>query len=241
MTEDGTQYNNTDAAFREDQHPEQLKDIWMPHSVDIEPLARADYIRAVSLFFGQGATGQTVFGQIAAAYNQHQANMGGIPKPSKRRIGWIRYDFSINRWTLRNSKFTSAIIQDAGNDFSTLLWDFFPAVTNTVGVFLPIGGIPFPLCGTTSDNSILTTDEIRTLILNSQVLIDQTEYPSTVRNKMAYLRQTAGFDAVEPIPVLDNSNIYSLDLTTNTGGSSGNVRRSKRKKWGRFYVYQTLV
>lgn len=114
-------------------------------------------------------------------------------------------------------------------------------MTNTVGAFLPIGGIPFPLCGTVGDNTMLTTDEIRTLILNSQVLIDQTEYPSTVLSPMAYIRQTAGFSAVEPIPVLDNAKVFSLDLTINTGGSSGNVGRSKRKKWGCFNVYQTLV
>lgn len=89
----------------------------MPHSVDIEPLARADYIRAVSLFFNQGVVGQTVFDEIAAAYNRHRDNMKEIPQLSKRRIGWIKYDFNAQYWTLRNSKFTTAIIQDAGNNF----------------------------------------------------------------------------------------------------------------------------
>ncbi|KAI9238666.1 MAG: hypothetical protein BYD32DRAFT_413111 [Podila humilis] len=203
MTADETQYSLVNATFREDQHPEQPKDIWMPHSVDIHPLARADYVRAVSLFFNQGAAGQTVYDQIAAAYNQHRDNMEGIPGPSKRRIGWIRYDFSTSHWTLRNSNFTRALIEDAG-------------------------GQPFPLCGTAEDNSMLTTDEVRTLILNSQVLIDQTEYPSTV-SPMPHIRQTAFSGFVGPIPVLDNRNVYSLDFSRNFGGSNDyNYRMAAR-------------
>jgi hypothetical protein len=116
MLDDGSQYIQVDAAFRTIQNIAQSKDIWMPHSVDIEPLYRADYIRAVSLFFNQGQAGQEVFGKIKAAYDTHKFNMLGVPQNFKRRIGWIKYDFGTQHWTLRNSKFTTAIIKDAGKE-----------------------------------------------------------------------------------------------------------------------------
>ncbi|KAG0319966.1 hypothetical protein BG000_003742 [Podila horticola] len=169
MLDDGTQYTQIDAAFRTIQNPAQPKDIWMPHSVDIEPLYRADYIRAVSLFFNQGQVGQDIFGQIKAAYENHRSNMAGVPQDYKRRIGWIKYDFGAQHWTLRNSKFTTSIIRDAG-------------------------GIPFPLSGDSlQDNLPLTTDEVKLVILNSNVLIDQTEYPPN-QNGMTLIRQKGGFD-----------------------------------------------
>lgn len=114
MLDDGSQYGSVEAAFRMYQNIAQPKDIWMPHTVDIEPLDRADYTRAVSLFFNQGQLGEGVYDKIKLAYGTHRLNMAAIPQDFKRRIGWIKYDFSLEHWTLRNSKFTRAIIKDAG-------------------------------------------------------------------------------------------------------------------------------
>ncbi|KAG0012618.1 hypothetical protein BGZ81_001468 [Podila clonocystis] len=195
MLVDGTQYAQVDGAFRTEQNTAQPKDIWMPHTVDIEPLYRADYIRAVSLFFDQGQEGQKVYDQIKKAYGTHALNMINVPQAFKRRIGWIRYDFDAEHWLLRNSKFTTAIIKDAG-------------------------GIPFPLSGDSfQDNLQLTTPEVKLVILNSNVLIDQTEYPSGW-DKMKHLRKSAGFADAEDIPVLINSMVFSLDYTRNDAGSS---------------------
>ncbi|KAG0029305.1 hypothetical protein BGZ82_008027 [Podila clonocystis] len=195
MLDDGTQYAQVDAAFRMQQNAAQLKDIWMPHTVDIEPLYRADYIRAVSLFFNQGQEGQKVYDQIKKAYETHALNMVAVPKAFKRRIGWITYDLNAKHWLLRNSKFTKTIIKDAG-------------------------GISFPLNGDSIQDFLqLTEPEVKLVILNSNVLIDQTEYPSGW-DRMKHIRKSAGFSDVEDIPVLSNSMIFSLDYTRNDAGSS---------------------
>ncbi|KAG0100853.1 hypothetical protein BGZ93_000040 [Podila epicladia] len=194
MLGDWSQYALVDAAFRMNQGPAQLKDIWMPHNEDMEPLARADYIRAVSLFFNQGQRGEEVYNKIKSAYETHKNNMAAVPQNFKRRIGWIKYDFDLGRWTLRNSNFTRAIIRDAG-------------------------GISFPLSGDSfQDNLLLTEPEVKLIILNSNVLIDETKYPSHL-DGMTNIRKNAGFAAAEEIPVLVNSQVYSLDYTRNEIGS----------------------
>ncbi|KAG0356627.1 hypothetical protein BG005_004454 [Podila minutissima] len=169
MLDDGSQYGSVEAAFRMYQNIAQPKDIWMPHTVDIEPLDRADYTRAVSLFFNQGQLGEGVYDKIKLAYGTHRLNMAAIPQDFKRRIGWIKYDFSLEHWTLRNSKFTRAIIKDAG-------------------------GIPFPLSGDSIQDYLqLTKPEVKLIILNSNVLIDETEYPSG-QDGMTHIRKSADYN-----------------------------------------------
>lgn len=66
----------------------------------------------------------------------------------------------------------------------------------------------------------LTEAEVKLVILNSNVLIDETVYPPD-QNGMTLIRQKGGFGAAEEIPVLVNSKVFSLDYTRNEVGSWG--------------------
>ncbi|KAG0328865.1 hypothetical protein BG004_002453, partial [Podila humilis] len=198
------QYESISAAFRYVQDPGQKKDIWMPHTIDIEPLARLENLKAVSLFFNAGLKGEEVYNQIKSAYETHKNNMAGIPQANKKRIAWVRYNLELKRWQLRNSRLTRAIIQDAG-------------------------GIPFPLSGNVeADDIFITAPNMKILVLNAHVLIDQTEYPSGT-NRLKSFRETSGFTETEAIPILANWKYFSLDYTTSaTGSNDYNYRGAAR-------------
>ncbi|KAG0368963.1 hypothetical protein BC939DRAFT_493636 [Gamsiella multidivaricata] len=202
---DPNQYNALNGSFRENQHTAQKKDIWIPSSNSVDPLLRSEYITAVSLFFNDGQNGELVYSRIKAAYTTLQADMARIPAANKKRIGWVYYDFSFQTWRLRN------------NDFSK-------------GIITAAGGIPFPLSGDVQDDATISADEIKTLLLNSQFVIDETNFTGQAAVTTIDLwRNLAGFQSAADLPVLMNKFVYSLDNTISVSGTSdANYRLASR-------------
>ncbi|KAK3838810.1 MAG: hypothetical protein J3R72DRAFT_182322 [Linnemannia gamsii] len=198
------QYTNIDVGFRINAHPAQTKDVWIPMSVEVSPLLRVEYIMAVSLFFDKGQSALVTYEMIKGTYNNLSIDMKNIPDNKKKRIGWVRYDFSRKSWTLRNSAFTRGIITDAG-------------------------GIPFPLNGDgVNDNASISPSDFKILVSNADILIDQTEFTKDMLSNttsIAYWRQLAGFTGVDNPRVLDNKHVYTLDATVNTVGISDYLYR----------------
>ncbi|KAG0297219.1 hypothetical protein BGZ96_007277 [Linnemannia gamsii] len=190
------QYNTVDVGFREDISISQLKDVWMPMSIEVEPLLRVEYIKAVSLFFGYGARALTTYNEIIETYNLIKVDMQGVPEANRRRIGWVKYDFSRNSWQLRNTAFTRGIIRDAA-------------------------GIPFPLNGdkVTTDIDISPSD-FKILVSNADIIIDQTEFDGRGDYRTVYSRwlALAGFTEAAKPRVLENRQVYSIDNTVNKDG-----------------------
>ncbi|KAF9919644.1 hypothetical protein FBU30_010714 [Linnemannia zychae] len=192
-------YNNIDVGFRVNQHIGQVKDVWIPMSVDVKPLLRVDYITAVSLFFNNGIYGQTTAANIKGAYSTVKGDMAVIPQANKKRIGWVKYDFQRKTWTLRNSEFTRGIIIDAG-------------------------GVPFPLNGdSVSDNAGISPNDFKILVQNADVIIDQTEFNNDKGGYTSFYEYwcaLAGFPGAQKPPVLDLKKLFTLDNTMNLVGDS---------------------
>ncbi|KAF9897427.1 hypothetical protein BX616_005624, partial [Lobosporangium transversale] len=118
---DFSQYESLNATFRENMHPGQKKDIWVPTTrTEADPLLRVEYIIAISLFFNNGQHGETIYNNIRNAYTTLKNDMARIPLANRKRIAWVRYDFSTSTWRLRNSAFVKKIIE-AADDIKTLL------------------------------------------------------------------------------------------------------------------------
>ncbi|KAK3811595.1 MAG: hypothetical protein JOS17DRAFT_763064 [Linnemannia elongata] len=200
-----TMFNQFDAVsvgFRENKDISQPKDVWVPMSVEVEPLLRVQYIKAVSLFFNSGFQSSITYDTIIGTYNNLKLDMSRIPQGNKKRIGWVKYDFTQNSWTLRNTNFTRGIIRDAG-------------------------GIPFPLTVNGDDLSInpnISPNDFKILMKNADVIIDQTEFPDgkgTYSSVFTRWRALAGFPGVDDTPrVLDKRMVFSLDNTINKNGIS---------------------
>ncbi|KAK3817215.1 MAG: hypothetical protein J3Q66DRAFT_182241 [Benniella sp.] len=175
------------------------KDIWIPGVTNVDPLMRIEYITAVSLFFNDGKKGEVVYDQIKAAYQILERNMNQIPPANKKRIGWVYYDFRMNTWRLRNNDFTKAIIKAAG-------------------------GIPFPLVGELSDDASITPRDIKILLRNSHVVIDETNFAGSVDKGATVIqkwRELAGFASSSELPVLNDKAVYSIDrIMGKTGATS---------------------
>ncbi|KAF9345032.1 hypothetical protein BGX26_003617 [Mortierella sp. AD094] len=206
-------FNNTDTewamvfgGFLQAMNTAQPKSVWIPASVEVDPLLRIEYITAVSMFYNNGYNGQLLYNNIKTAYTNLQQDMNQIPEAYKNRIAWVYYDFNLNTWKLRNSNFTKGIIAAAG-------------------------GISFPLVGVVPDYATLSSDDIKTILLNSQIVIDQTDFtgqPTTAKTIDAW-RVRAGFENSIDLPVLANKKVYTLDGTTNSNGVSDyNYRLASR-------------
>ncbi|KAF9909562.1 hypothetical protein EC991_008387 [Linnemannia zychae] len=109
------QYDMVDVGFRIYEHPSQVKDVWVPMSVEVAPLLRVEYIKAIALFFNNGNQGEETYNKIKTSYEKVRIDMENIPGKNKKRIAWVKYDFSRASWTLRNSAFTRGLITDADN------------------------------------------------------------------------------------------------------------------------------
>lgn len=122
------QYQEVNVGFRENQDLAQVKGVWIPMSVEVAPLMRVEYIKAVSLFFNNGAQAMDTYNKIIATYNTLRTDMLNIPKSNRRRIGWVKYDFGRGSWILDNTAFTRGIIIDAGRSdcFHTHGYCFYP-------------------------------------------------------------------------------------------------------------------
>ncbi|KAF9115895.1 hypothetical protein BGW39_002888 [Mortierella sp. 14UC] len=107
------QYNGIDVGFRIKEDRSQAKDVWVPMSVEVVPLLRVEYIKAISLFFNNGNQATLTYEKIKRTYDNLSMDMRRIPKDKKKRIGWVKYDFTRGSWTLQNSAFTKGIITDA--------------------------------------------------------------------------------------------------------------------------------
>ncbi|KAI8606303.1 hypothetical protein EDD21DRAFT_349230 [Dissophora ornata] len=191
-----TQYDTLDGGFAQYIDAAQPKDIWIPTSVDVDPLLRIEYIAAVSLFFNDGQNGELMYTRINAAYTGLRTDMAQIPVANRKRIGWVYYDFATSVWRIRSSQFTKGIIAAAG-------------------------GIAFPLSGEVQDNASLSADEIKTLLQNSQIVIDQTNFSGqTYVTTVQLWRELAGFASSQDLLVLAQKKVYTLDNTVNTEGSS---------------------
>ncbi|KAG0081749.1 hypothetical protein BGZ90_005111 [Linnemannia elongata] len=195
-----TQYAAVDVGFRELKTAEP-KDVWVPMSVEVAPLLRVEYIKAVSLFFNTGTQASITYDKIIGSYNNLKNNMNNIPEANKMRIGWVRYSFVQNSWTLRNTAFIRGIIKDAG-------------------------GKPFPLVGDElpGDNPTISPSDFKVLLLNADVIIDQTEFPGGKLNYTSEFerwRALAGLTGINFIPrVIDRRKVYSLDNTADNVGIS---------------------
>ncbi|KAF9940871.1 hypothetical protein BGZ67_006533 [Mortierella alpina] len=190
-----TQYESITVAFRPYQHIAQPKDVWIPMSDDVDPLLKIEYIRVVSLFFGQAMKGQAVFNDIRNSYNVMANDMKGIPAANRKRIAWIKYDFSRKSWAIRNNPFTKGIITAAG-------------------------GITFPLKGDIPDNQAISTEDIKTMILNSQLVIDETDLTGQSQSPSALWRSLTGFGPSDSVPVFDQKQVFALTKTLNEQGVS---------------------
>ncbi|KAF9184143.1 hypothetical protein BGZ51_003540 [Haplosporangium sp. Z 767] len=190
------QYAQLNATFRPIQHQGQPKDVWVPMWDGSKPLFGIEYIKAVSMFFGNGQEGESVYKRIKDSYLVLQDDMSRIPKENKKRIAWVMYDFSTQYWRLRNNPFTRNIITDAG-------------------------GIPFPLSGDAGDQPSLTAEEIKIVIRNAQIVIDETDFSGQGNtNPYTQWRRLVGFADSERVPVFDQWKVYSLDNTFNPDGIS---------------------
>ncbi|ORZ06307.1 hypothetical protein BCR41DRAFT_389235 [Lobosporangium transversale] len=200
---DFSQYESLNATFRENMHPGQKKDIWVPTTrTEADPLLRVEYIIAISLFFNNGQHGETIYNNIRNAYTTLKNDMARIPLANRKRIAWVRYDFSTSTWRLRNSAFVKKIIEAAG-------------------------GVSFPLHADGLDDASVSADDIKTLLVNAQIIIDETDFT----NRMTYngkvyssavelWRTLAGFLVSDMLPALSKNKVYSLDKTANAKGIS---------------------
>ncbi|KAF8947942.1 hypothetical protein BGZ47_007210 [Haplosporangium gracile] len=193
------QYESVDVGFRENENISQVKDVWVPMSVEVEPLLRVEYIKAVSLFLNTGTAASVTYDTIIGTYNTLKLDMQRIPVANKRRIGWVKYDFVRGSWTLRNTNFTRGIITDAG-------------------------GIPFPLGGdSVGSNPDISPSDFKILLTNADIIIDQTEFTDgrgTYASVFSRWRALAGFTGTDDPPVLDQKFVFSLDNTVNQAGIS---------------------
>ncbi|KAF9280514.1 hypothetical protein BGZ68_007183 [Mortierella alpina] len=187
-----SQYDSIDVGFAPLQNTAQTKDVWIPMADYVDPLLKIEYIRLVSLFFNQHQKGQEVSDAIRNSYNVMAADMSNIPAANKKRIAWIKYDFNRASWVIRSNPFTKAIITNAG-------------------------GIPFPLKGEVNDDQSVSVEDIKTLFLNAQLVIDETDFPKTP----VTWRSLTGFAPTDKVPVFDQKQVYSLTKTTNAEGVSG--------------------
>ncbi|KAF8985195.1 hypothetical protein BGZ46_005558 [Entomortierella lignicola] len=194
------------AGFLANMATSQPKAIWIPASVEVDPLYRIEYITAVSLFYNDGVHGQDVYNQIKSAYTNLQADMAQIPSANRNRIGWVYYNFALSTWKLKNDNFTTGLITAAG-------------------------GQPFPLSGETSvglDLS-LSSEDIKTLLLNAQFVIDQTDFTGQPSSGVQAWMNLAGFNSVNDLPVLENRRVYTLNNVVNAiGVSDYNFRFASR-------------
>ncbi|KAF9142841.1 hypothetical protein BGX30_002031 [Mortierella sp. GBA39] len=195
------QYDSVNVGFRENEDLGQIKDVWVPMSVEVAPLLRVQYINAVSLFFNTGSQATITYNTIIGTYSQLKLDMSRIPQANKMRIGWVKYDFVRKSWTLLNTDFTRGIITDAG-------------------------GKPFPLVGDgVSSNPDISPVDFKILMTNADVIIDETDFSPDGKGNytsvFARWRALAGFTGTDFIPrVLDLKKVYSLDNTINLVGIS---------------------
>ncbi|GJJ70638.1 hypothetical protein EMPS_02988 [Entomortierella parvispora] len=189
-----TQFNNISAAFLMTTQPAENKAVYVPESLEVDPLQRVEYIKAISLFYDLGAEGQSVYNKIRNNYGTLQNAVASIPADQQKRIGWVEYDFSVSAWRIRNSVFTRAIIKDAG-------------------------GISFPLRGDgVADRSILDITDLQTMIRNSWVVIDQTNFNGQNANQGDFnLWRTLAGVTMDELP---GKRVYSLSGTSNAQGVS---------------------
>ncbi|KAG0212413.1 hypothetical protein BGX28_006382 [Mortierella sp. GBA30] len=196
---DFNQYETIDVGFNPyNQGP--TKDVWIPASIEVDPLLRIEYIRVVSLFFNQGSKGEQQYQTIKNSYNTMASDMDRIPAANKKRIAWVKYDFTTKVWRLRNSQFVRGIITAAG-------------------------GVPFPLNGDVGDDTSISADDIKTIVLNAQIIIDQTDFTgqSTSTSQFALWRTLAGFTVNAPSFVYK---LYTLNKAINMQGISDYLYRS---------------
>ncbi|KAI8349486.1 hypothetical protein B0O80DRAFT_459655 [Mortierella sp. GBAus27b] len=200
LADDFSQYttNNIDAGFRQINTYEP-KDIFIPTENDVDPLERIEFITAISLFFNDGVKGEQVYNAIKTAYSTLQRNMDQIPKENRQRIAWLYYDPTFSTWILRNNRFTRAMIAAAG-------------------------GISFPLAGEVqSDFNHLTLDQAQTILRNSQIVIDETNYALAGKENVSPIetwRTLAGFASASDLKVLMDKKVFSLDNSVSVNGTS---------------------
>jgi len=104
-----------EAGFLMTSTPSDSKAVYVPESLEVQPLDRVEYIQALSLFYGIGELGQSQYTEISKNYGLLKDAVANIPLDQQKRIGWVEYDFSVGWWRIRSSNFTKAIIKDAGN------------------------------------------------------------------------------------------------------------------------------
>ncbi|CAO3572965.1 unnamed protein product [Mortierella alpina] len=195
-----TQYDSINVGFRPNQHVAQRKDVWIPMSDDVHPLLKIEYIRVVSLFFGQARKGQDIYNQVRDSYHVMADDMNRIPAANKKRIAWIKYDFNRKSWVLRSNPFTQGIITAAG-------------------------GIPFPLKGDIPDDQAVSVEDIKTMLLNAQLVIDETDFTGQSQSPSALWVSLTGFGSTEKVPVLDQKQVFGLTKTLNEQGVSDYLYR----------------
>ncbi|KAF9086115.1 hypothetical protein BGX27_003272 [Mortierella sp. AM989] len=189
------QWNTVNAGILENMYSARSKAIWIPASIEVDPLLRIEYITVVSMFYNDGEHGQLLYNEIKSAYTNLKADMAQIPPENKKRIAWVKYDFTLGTWKLRNSAFTRGIIEAAG------------------GISFPLNGDGVP------DDYSISSDEIKTLLLNAQIVIDQTNFTGQDGSVQQW-RTLAGFSSSQELPVLASWNVYTLDNTVNENGDS---------------------
>ncbi|KAF9364370.1 hypothetical protein BGX34_001743 [Mortierella sp. NVP85] len=201
LTDEFNQVNMLDGGFRQNILAEP-KFIWIPSFTNVDPLLRIEFITAVSLFFNDGPKGENMYLQIKAAYTELARNMEQIPPANRKRIAWVYYDFERSTWKLRNNDFTKAIIKAAG-------------------------GIPFPLVGESTDDVSISPRDIKILLRNSQVVIDETVFGQLEAGKspIQKWRELAGFNSASELPVLNEKAVYSIDNTMGKTGVSDDKYR----------------
>lgn len=70
----------------------------------------------------------------------------------------------------------------------------------------------------------MSAQEIKTLLRNSQIVIDETNFGKDIVSPIGEWRKLAGVDTAEEEPeVLKSKKVYSTDNTMNMQGISGNV------------------
>lgn len=90
-----------------------------------------------------------------------------------------------------------------------------------------LGGIPFPLVGESTDYVSISPRDIKILLRNSQVVIDETNFAGTLEGGATAIqkwRELAGFTSASELPVLNDKAVYSIDnIMGKTGSTSGSV------------------
>ncbi|ORX42122.1 hypothetical protein BCR36DRAFT_374703 [Piromyces finnis] len=130
------------------------------------PLARAEWIKYVSLFYNEEKLADDLFNILIEDYNELKdvIKKEKDSNSDKKTIAWVSYNTSKNKWTYKTSDFYRILTEDAGASIftpTTKTGDFSDIVDNSVDIVIDISDIGVNEDKSTfmSNSKILNCDE----------------------------------------------------------------------------------